>query len=101
MKINEEFLNQIYAIVDEIPLGKVTTYGEIAKLSGYDKNARLVGRALSMAGIYGEYPCHRVVNASGKLVSSWPEQKQMLLSEEITFKANGNVDLKKHLWLGE
>jgi len=101
MKISEDFLHQIYAIIEEIPIGKVTTYGEIAKLSGYDKNSRLVGKALGMAGMYGNYPCHRVVNSAGKLVHGWPNQKQLLLNEGITFKKNNNVDLKKHLWIGE
>jgi len=102
MKISEELLDQIYAVVQEIPMGKVTTYGEIAKLSGFPKNSRLVGRALSLAGIYSStIPCHRVVNAAGKLVNDWPEQKELLISEGITFKQNGNVDLKKHIWTGE
>jgi len=101
MKINEKFLNQIYAIVEEIPYGKVTTYGEIAKLAGYPKNSRHVGKALSMAGMFGNYPCHRVVNANGKLVNGWIQQKDLLIEEGITFKTNGNVDLKKHLWIGD
>jgi len=101
MKINEDFLNQIYGVVEEIPFGKVITYGEIAKLAGYDKNSRLVGRALSMAGMYGNFPCHRVVNSAGRLVHGWHEQKELLLKEGITFKKNGNVDLIKHLWNGE
>jgi len=101
MKINEEFLYQIYSIVEEIPEGKVSTYGMIAKLSGFDKNSRLVGRALSMAGMYGDYPCHRVVSSSGKLVDGWEKQKELLLEEGISFKKNGNVDLEKHKWSGE
>ena len=40
-------------------------------------------------------PCHRVVNASGRLVPGWTEQKQLLLEEGISFKQNGCVDLKK------
>ena len=43
-------------------------------------------------------PCHRVVNASGRLVPGWEEQKQILLEEGVSFKQNGCVDLKKHLW---
>ena len=101
MKISEDFLHQIYAIVEEIPTGKVITYGEIAKLAGYDKNSRLVGRALAMSGMYGNFPCHRVVNASGRLVQGWATQKQLLTEEGITFKKNGNVDLKQHIWTGE
>ena len=65
-KLNEEFIFQILSIVEEIPEGYVATYGQIAKLSGYDKNARLVGKVLSLSGYYGKYPCHRVVNSSGR-----------------------------------
>jgi len=101
MKINEDFLYQIFAIVDEIPYGKVATYGELAKLSGSPKNSRLVGRVLGMAGMYGNYPCHRVVNSLGRLVPGWLEQKSLLESEGITFKSDGNVDLKKHKWNGD
>ena len=100
MKINEDFLYQIYAIVDEIPYGKVSTYGEIARLSEFPKNSRLVGRALGMAGMYGDYPCHRVVNSSGRLVPGWTEQKELLKNEGVTFNKQGNVDLKKHKWNG-
>ena len=101
MKITEDFLHQIYAIIDEIPKGYVSTYGQIAKLAGYDRNSRLVGKALGMSGRYGDFPCHRVVNASGRLVIGWEEQKKLLLDEGIAFKENGHVNLKKHLWTGE
>ena len=97
-KLNEDFLYQVYAIVEEIPEGKVATYGQIAKLSGYDKNSRLVGKALAHAEIYGNYPCHRVVNHQGRLTPGWKEQRELLQHEGITFKENGCVDLKKHQW---
>ena len=70
-KLNEEFIFQILSIVEEIPEGYVATYGQIAKLSGYDKNARLVGKVLSLSGYYGKYPCHRVVNSSGRCAPYW------------------------------
>ena len=100
MRISDEFLNQIYAVVNEIPVGKVTTYGEIARLMGCDKNSRLVGRALGMADLYGNFPCHRVVNAAGRLVDNWPEQRILLEEEGVSFKPNGQVDLKKFKWDG-
>lgn len=97
-KLNEEFMYQIYAIIEEIPKGKVATYGQIAKLSGHPKNARLVGKALNYSEFFGEYPCHRVVNHQGRTVPNWKEQPKLLKEEGITFKSNGNVDLKKHQW---
>ena len=94
----EHLIYKILSVVEEIPPGYVATYGQIAALIGRDRNARLVGTVLSRADRYGSYPCHRVVNASGRLVPGWTEQKQLLLEEGISFKQNGCVDLKKHLW---
>ncbi|WP_154890274.1 MGMT family protein [Longibaculum muris] len=96
--LNDEFLYQVFAIVEEIPLGTVATYGQIARLSGYDKNARLVGKALSLSEYFGKYPCHRVVSSQGRCAPGWFEQKDLLTQEGITFKENGCVDLKKHQW---
>ena len=65
--LNDDFAYAVLSAVTEIPEGKVATYGQIARLIGYPKNARLVARVLSHAEYYGDYPCHRVVNASGRL----------------------------------
>ena len=58
---------EILAVVSEIPEGCVATYGQIARLIGREHNARLVGRILSHASYYGDYPCYRVVNHAGRL----------------------------------
>lgn len=89
---------EILSVVGEIPRGCVATYGQIARLIGRDKNSRLVGRVLSMAEFYGQYPCHRVVNYCGRLAPGWAEQKQLLSDEGVTFTANGCVNLKFHKW---
>lgn len=96
--LQEDLIYEILSVVEEIPEGSVATYGQIAKLIGRDKNARLVGKVLSMAEYYGEYPCHRVVNHAGRLVPGWAEQKFLLLQEGVTMKNENHVDLKKHLW---
>lgn len=96
--MNEDLIFEILAVVNEIPYGTVATYGQIARLIGRDKNSRLVGRVLSVAGQYGDFPCHRVVNSVGRLVPGWIDQEYLLKEEKITFKNNGNVDLKKHQW---
>ncbi len=44
--LDEDLLYLIYSIVEEIPEGKVATYGQIARLAGIPKNSRLVGKAL-------------------------------------------------------
>ena len=65
--MNEDLIYEILSVVEEIPAGCVATYGQIARLIGREKNARLVGKALSQAQYYGDYPCHRVVNHAGRL----------------------------------
>lgn len=96
--VDERLAYEILSVVAEIPPGKVASYGQIARLIGRDKNARLVGRVLSLAEWYGEYPCHRVVNHAGRLAPHFPEQRRWLLEEGVTFKANGCVDMEKCGW---
>lgn len=96
--ISESVIYQILEVVSEIPSGHVATYGQIAKLINRPNNARLVGKVLSNAGIYGEYPCHRVVNHQGRLVPGWYEQRVLLEDEGVTFSDNQFVNLKKHQW---
>lgn len=99
--LNEDLIYEILAVVDEIPKGKVVSYGRIAKLIGRPQNARLIGRVLSMADHFGDYPCHRVVNAQGRLVPGWNNQRTLLEMENITFDGRGYVNMKMHLWDGD
>ena len=96
--LNDKLIHQILSVVSYIPLGSVATYGQIAQLIGRERNARLVGRVLSQAELYGKFPCHRVVNSAGRLAPEWEEQRHLLWAEGVTFKTNGCVDLKKHQW---
>lgn len=96
--LTEDLIYEILSVVEEIPEGKVASYGQIAKLIGRDKNARLVGKVLSMAEYYGEYPCHRVVNHAGRPAPFFYEQKELLREEGVEFKDNGCVDMKKYGW---
>lgn len=84
----------------EIPAGKVSTYGQIAALIGLEKNARLVGKVLSQSELYGDYPCHRVVNHAGRLVPGWDEQRELLEAEGVEFDPDGNADMKRFQWDG-
>lgn len=97
-KLDEDLIYEILSVVEEIPEGCVASYGQIARLIGRDRNARLVGRALSMAEWYGRYPCHRVVNHMGRLAPRFPEQRERLLAEGVTFRENGCVDMEMHRW---
>lgn len=97
-KLNDSFVYEVLSAVNEIPAGKVASYGQIARLTGHDKNARLVGTILSRAELYGEFPCHRVVNSSGRTAPGWKEQRTLLEAEGVSIRPNGNVDMKKHQW---
>ena len=89
--LTEELIYEILSVVEEIPEGKVASYGQIARLIGRDKNARLVGRVLSMAEYYGKYPCHRVA-------PHFPDQKRLLAEENVKFKDGSHVDMKEYGW---
>ncbi len=98
MASDERLIYEILSVVEEIPRGKVATYGQIARLIGRERNARLVGKVLSMAEHYGSYPCHRVVDHAGRLAPSFHEQEPLLREEGVTLLPNGHVDLKRYLW---
>lgn len=96
--IPADFEDRVYEVVRQIPRGKVTTYGQIAYKIGFPKNSRLVGATLKNSKRNKITPCHRVVNAAGRLVPNWEEQRELLLSEGVRFRANGHVDLKIYFW---
>ncbi|KXT73989.1 methylated-DNA--protein-cysteine methyltransferase [Streptococcus sp. DD10] len=93
-----DFERQVLKLVAGIPLGQVATYGQLAKILGYPNYARQVGRILSQSSSHGSFPCHRVVNSSGRLAPHWEEQKELLWAEGVEVKANGCVDLKRYRW---
>lgn len=96
--LNDDLIYEILAVVDEIPEGKVATYGQIARLIDRPKNARLVGKVLSMAEYYGHFPCHRVVNHAGRLAPGWDEQRRLLEAEEVPMKDENHVQIKECQW---
>lgn len=97
-KTDDDLIYEILSAVEEIPVGKVATYGQIARLIGREKNSRLVGKAMKMSQMYGEFPCHRVVNHSGRLVPGWDKQAVLLRQEGVELKNDTHVDLKKYQW---
>ena len=97
-RLDGRLIYEILSAVEEIPRGKVASYGQLARLIGHEKNARLVGKVLSMAEFYGSYPCHRVVNHAGRTAPGWSEQQSLLAAEGVGFKPNGCVDMKHYQW---
>ena len=96
--ITDELIYEVLSVVEEIPEGKVATYGQIARLIGREKNSRLVGKILSLSGYYGKYPCHRVVNHAGRTAPGFYDQKDRLLAEGVAFPDNGHVELRHDQW---
>ena len=96
--LNEDLIYEILSVVEEIPIGKVATYGQIARLIGRERNSRLVGKVLAMAEFYGRYPCHTVVNHAGRTVPGWAGQCALLEAEGVAFRNENHVDLKTCLW---
>lgn len=97
-RLNEDLIYLVLSIVDEIPASYVATYGQIAELADIPKRARLVGKILSISENFGKYPCHRVVDYSGRIAPHFKEQKSLLEREGVTFKDEFHVDLIKHKW---
>jgi len=94
---------KIYQIVKKIPRGKVATYGQIAILAGFPRQARLIGYALNSLPEDLEIPWHRVINSQGKISfsadSGWYEyQKSLLENEGIEFSPAGKIDLQQFQW---
>lgn len=107
----DKFFERVWRAVEEIPYGKVTTYGQIAKILEQPHCSRAVGFALH-ANPYPPtkenssrvVPCHRVVNRFGQLSGSFAfggqrVQHQLLEKEGVQFLPDGSVDLKKFGWI--
>ncbi|MBD5299589.1 MAG: cysteine methyltransferase [Bacteroides sp.] len=91
-------IQAVKEIVAAIPEGMVATYGDVAALAGEPTHARQVGKILGAIGMESEIPCHRVVNSEGRPAPHWLEQRLLLQREGVTFRRNGNVDMKRHRW---
>ena len=100
-----DFYQKMGIVCNEIPYGKVATYGQIALLCGKPKNSRQVGYGLR-ENLAGDVPAYRVLNAKGELSGAFhfefPNLQKMLLQEEgVEVTWNGEkwvVDLKKYGW---
>jgi methylated-DNA-protein-cysteine methyltransferase-like protein len=92
------FRDDVLNIVGQIPPGRVTTYGTIAAWAGWPSHSRMVGRTLRYTPGAELLPCHRVVNKEGRTAPGWSGQRLLLEAEGVTFRANGRVDMQRHLW---
>ena len=92
----------LYLVLDQIPQGKVVSYGELARMAGLGRAARWVGRTLSQLPGDTRLPWHRVLGAGGRLslqpgTPSGDEQRARLRAEGVSLR-NNRVDISRHGW---
>ena len=95
---------KIYHVVRQIPVGKVATYGQIAKI--VDRcTARMVGYAMAALPSNVDVPWQRVINQRGEISrrshgDGSLRQRKLLEAEGIQFDRRGRIDLQKGRWSG-
>ena len=95
-----DFFLRVYEVVKQIPYGKVTSYGAIAKALGTPRSSRTVGYASHSDS---EVPAHRVVNRNGVLTGKhhFPGthlMQQLLESEGLIIKEDQIANFKENFW---
>lgn len=99
------FKDRVYAVVCQVPPGRVTSYGDVAALVGSPRAARGVGAALHALPHGTSVPWWRVVNRSGRLTipphyGRRALQRALLADEGVTFGPEGGIDLDRCAWEG-
>jgi methylated-DNA-protein-cysteine methyltransferase-like protein len=102
--MEENFFERVYAIVRQIPEGKVTSYGAIAKALGTARSARMVGWAMNASHNIEDVPAHRVFNRQGMLSGKHHFEgtnlmQQLLENEGIVVVNNQIINFEMHFWL--
>lgn len=100
------FFERVYCIARQIPYGKVTSYGAIAKALGTAGSARMVGWAMNASHNLPDVPAHRVVNRKGLLTGKLHFDgtnlmQQLLENEGIKINNNQIVNFESHFWQPE
>ncbi|WP_111892972.1 MGMT family protein [Acinetobacter sp. MB5] len=99
-----ELYRQILEVVASIPYGKVATYGQVAKMAGLPRHARLVGKVLQNLDGNSDMPWHRVINSQGKIsLNQMNEhgeniQAQRLIDEGVMV-IQGRIKLSQYQWV--
>ena len=103
--ISEEknFFEKVYEVVRQIPYGRVTSYGAIAKAIGSPQSARMVGWAMNASHNLEDVPAHRVVNRNGLLSGKHHfgdsnAMQNSLEAEGVPVRDNKVVDFDKYFW---
>jgi len=99
----ENFFEKVYDVARQIPYGRVTSYGAIAKVLGAARSARMVGWAMNACHGREDVPAHRVVNRVGLLSGKhhFPGtnlMQQLLENEGVEVQDNKVVNFKEIFW---
>jgi len=99
------FFERVYRVVRQVPPGKVTSYGTIARMLEHPHAARTVGWALHSLPQDSDVPWHRVINSRGRIPALGREisadvQRSLLESEGIEFDEHDAVDWDRFSWEG-
>lgn len=97
------FFEKVYQVAEQIPYGRVTTYGAIAKYLGTPKSARMVGWAMNASHVNPKVPAHRVVNRIGMLSGKHHFEgtnlmQQLLESEDVEVLDNQIQNFESLFW---
>jgi len=99
-----DFYQQVYEVVRQIPVGRVTSYGAIAAFLGSKQSSRMVGWAMNNAHSYPEYiPAHRVVNRNGLLTGkhhfgAGNVMQELLENEGFVVEDDQILNFKENFW---
>ena len=98
-----DFFERVYNIVRQVPFGRVTSYGAIARYLGTARSARVVGWAMNKSHAIEDVPAHRVVNRKGLLTGKHHFDgtnlmEQLLENEGVRVRDHQVVDFEKHFW---
>ena len=99
-----DFFSKVYEVAKQIPSGRVTSYGAIAKYLGTSGSARMVGWAMNATRSKSEFvPAHRVVNRNGLLTGKHHfdnpnAMKELLENEGIELDGDQIVDFEEKFW---
>jgi methylated-DNA-[protein]-cysteine S-methyltransferase len=99
MKLRPLKASHVYDIVDQIPEGKVTTYGDIAKALGHPGASRLIGRILNKNPNPILTPCHRVIKSNGNIggyAFGKTRKKELLKKEGLCFIGDSTEAFAKY-----
>ena len=100
------FFERVYEVVRQIPYGRVTSFGAIAKALGTARSARMVGWAMNASHSLEDVPAHRVVNRNGLLTGKLHFDgtnlmQQLLENEGIKIIENQVQDFDTVFWKPE